>query len=381
MTEESLGRALAIAALEPIASRETDQREREEREEREEEEKERREEEKTRKAEARAQLGKTLAREWWFIVIWNFLWVIALMGAGLAITFAAPHADLVAAANASWHYQLKSLIVAAVLVLIASAAYNLIRFRSGKPGLAADSFFGDFLLLGVAIPGVFIYSAARSGSAPPSAWSGAPLAVATAFLIAVLIRLLIERISKRDIAKLTVLLVCAGALAMAWFLAPNGDVPSRARQKQTDKYLRAGIPMPHCSSRPIATLPASLFRNSLTGLLHCHRGGIRGTFMAFRNQQLLDIYVSQRQHAVESRQEGAFADQCTNRSSAFSGDWHLNSRPNRAIGSLFCYGSGRHSTLAWEDPRFDLFVSITDRSRSHLYGWWHRHSISPRLGI
>lgn len=378
MTEESLGRALAIAALEPIARRETDQREREEREEREEEERERREEEKTRKAEARAQLGKTLAREWWFIVIWNFIWVIALMGAALAITFAAPQADLVAAAKASWHYQLKSLIVAAVLVLIASSAYNLFRFRSGKPALAAGSFFGDFLLLGVAIPGVFVYSAARSGSVPPSAWSGAPLAVAAAFLIAVFIRLLIDRISNRDIVKLAVLLVCAGALAMAWFLAPKSDVPSRASQRKTDHRLQAAVPMSHCSLRPIAALPPSLFRNSLDGLLRCHGGSIRAKFMAFRNRELLDVYASQKEHAADRRNEEDAA-RCYSGSGSYTSTWFKEVHRNHELGPFICYGSGSSAVIQWADWRSNVFVSITGRSRGHLYHWWHQHAVSPRF--
>ena len=366
-----LGHSLAFLALGSIAVRVSDEREKQEREARE-------EEERARRAEARARLGKTVALEWWFLVFWNLVWAVTMMGAALALTFAPSHADLVTALKASWYYQWEPLLIAAVITLIATTIYDFLRIRAGKTALAADSFFVDLLLLGIAIPGVFLYSAARDGSVPPSAWSYAPIATAVAFLIATLFRALNDRITARDMFKLTVLALSAAALGVAWLSAPRSDVPSRVQQRITDRHLRAAVPMRHCGARSITALPAGLFRNSIDGLLHCHSGGIRGTFTAFRNRQLMDVYASQKEYAAKHRREGS-ASQCYNRYGSYTSTWFKNAHRNRELGQFFCYGTGRMATIAWADWRNNVFGSITGRSRHHLYRWWREHSVSPRF--
>ncbi len=378
MTEESLGRAIAVISLAPIAEREADQRDREERERLEQEDAERRAAEKARRAEARARFRHSATRELWLVAALAAGGLAVTMGVSLPLTFLPSGADFLTAIAATWHYQWLPAAIGAGVMVLASLAYDGIRAGAGKLAWSEGTLYIDFMLLCLGLPWLFMQSAAQEGSIPPSAWACAPLVVTTAFVLTLGLRLLADRIEQPNQRKLALTFAVIAVLGVAWLVAPRSDVPSVAEQRKVDRRLIAAVPMGHCSRRSIAALPAGLYRNSLDGLVGCHQGRLRGKFMAFRNQQLLDVYVSQRKHAVEGRGDGASADECPNRA-PYSGSWHRNSHPNRTIGSLLCYGSGRHSTLAWEDPRTQLFASITGRSRIRLYRWWREHTVRPRL--
>ncbi len=374
LTEVSLGRAVALVALRPVAERLANRVEQEEREERKRQEAERREERKARRAEARNRLAQSAGREFLLVCAWAAGWLLLTMGVSLPVTFKPPGAGIEPAALATLHYQWLPALIGGGIMLLAGWAYDLFRARSGQMAWSAGSSYLDFILLGLGLPWVFLQAAGQDDAVPPSAWATVPLVVMAAFVLTLCLRLLGERIEEPNRRKLTLLAVGAGALGLAWLTAPRSDVPSDAEQRKVDRRLITAVPMPHCSRRAIAALPPSLFRNSLDGLVRCHQGSIRGTFMAFKNTQLLDIYVSQKEYAVDHR-TGELADSCRQRSGTYMYPWHRESHPDIERGQSFCYGTGKRSMIAWSDSRSNLFASITGRSRAHLYRWWHTHTV------
>lgn len=375
-TEASLGRAVALVALWPLAERLAARVEREEREERERLEAERRAERKARRAEARGRLARSARREVVFVAVWAAAWLLLTIGISIPITFKPPGAGIEPAALAALHYQWRAALVGAVVMLLAGWAYDLVQARSGRMAWSAGdpSSYLDLTVLALGLPGVFMLAANQDHAVPPSAWTAVPLVLMAAFVLTLCLRLLGNWVKEPSRRKAALLLAALGALGLAWLLAPRSDVPSSAEQAKVDRRLIAGVPMPHCASRPIAALPPGLFRNSLDGLVRCHQGGIRGTFIAFSSEQLLEIYVSQREFAVEHR-TGSPADSCRQRSGTYVYPWHRESHPKVERGQSFCYGSGRRATIAWSDTRRNLFAAITGRPRARLYHWWHTHSV------
>lgn len=320
------------------------------------------------------ELGRALARELRLAIGWTILSLGVLGGASLALTFAPPNADAGASLLASWHYLWQPLLIGAAAAWGAGLCYDLVRAVSGLPAWSAGLSYAE-VLLGVAVPGIFILSAARSGAVPPSAWPVVPLASAAGFVATLVARMLLDHVGRPDLAKVAVLVVCASVLGAAWLAAPASDIPSRASQKALDRRIDAAVSMPACSPRPISPLPPSLFRNSLIGIVHCHQGRIQGKFLAFRNNLLLSIYASQKEYAAKSRRGGG-AEGCNRRSGVYVGGWFDHWDDSYEIGNLYCYGRGRRATIEWQDPRNSMFASVHGTNRKRLYRWWRRHSFS-----
>ncbi len=375
MADEHLGRVLALIALQSVARGEADTRERRQRTEREAAERERREETRKRRATARARLGTTARREFWLVVLWSVVCAIALLVAAIALTFSPGGTGFGPALAAAWHYLWLPLAIAAGAVFLAAGAFNLYRFAGGRPPLAGG-YLGDLVLLAPAVVGLFLFSASRAGSIPPSAWAAAPYAAAAGFISGLLIRVLIDQVTSAGTTRAAAVAVLAALFAAAWLTAPHSDVASAAAQREDGAVLRAAVPFEQCDRRPIAALPAGLLRNSLDAILHCHSGQIEGTVLAFRNRQLFEIYVSQKESTAGHR-SGDKVEACFDRGGVYVGTWFKEERPNRELGPLICFGSGRAAKLEWADRRSNVFASITGLPRARLYRWWHRHSISP----
>jgi hypothetical protein len=100
--------------------------------------------------------------------------------------------------------------------------------------------------------------------------------------------------------------------------------------------------------------------------------------MAFHNSRLLDIYVSQKEDAVDRRHEHS-ARRCNKRSGAYTDTWFKDSHPRHDLGALLCYGRGRGAVLQWEDSRSEIFGVLQGRDRRGLYRWWHVHQVDPHF--
>lgn len=323
-----------------------------------------------------AGLGHALVRGLRLVSGWTVLSLAVLGIASLALTFAPPNADAGAALLAAWHYLWLSLLIGAAVAWAAGACYDTMRTASRLAPWSTDLSYAD-ALLGIALPGLLVLSASRDGAVPPSAWGLAALASAAGFVATLGIRVALERISRPKRAKLVALGICAAVVGATLLVAPTSDIPSRNAQRSIDRRVSATVRMSACSPRPIAPLPAGLFRNSLTGIVHCHQGRIQGRFLTFHNAQLLAIYVSQKHRAAENH--GGHSDRhCQRRSGVYVGSWFDRLHQEGEIGELYCYGRTGGATIEWEDPRSDLFASIHGFGRKRLYRWWRRHSTSIR---
>lgn len=374
--ERSVGHATAIAILAPIAERMAARQAQEEREEREEAEAKRREEERARRAAARARLTFAARRELGLLTIWVVAWATVMMSASLPLTFLAPEASAGPVLNAAFQYLWKPVLISGVAMLLVGWAYDAFRAARGKMAWSASGTSQlDLFLFTLAVVGVFVYGASREGAVPPSAWTVAPFAVMTSFVVVLGLRLAAERIRQPSPRKLVALAGFILTLGVAWLVAPKSDVPTRASQRIVNRHLRAAVPMTHCSSRRIEALPVGLLRNSLDGLVRCHQGGIRGKFLAFSNPHLLAIAESQRKNEIEGRSEDP-VEPCYRQSGVYVSTWHKGNHTNQHLGGLFCYGHGDGSVLVWTIERSDLLAELTGRPRGRLYHWWHKHSVT-----
>jgi hypothetical protein len=275
---------------------------------------------------------------------------------------------------AAWHYVWLPLLLGAGGAWAGGFAHDVL--QSG-PGLR---FWPDavkpiyFALVGAVVCAAFIVGAASEGSVPPSAWFGFPLALCGAFLVTLVASVLLTRFGARLFAVPAALSVCLIATGAAWAAAPRSDLPSAAEQHTLDARLATAVYPGHCRPRAIAKLSPGLLRNSLDGLIFCRSGRIRGRFLAFRNDDLLEIYGSQQERKVNARGEVP-ARRCYNRGGAYSNTWFKQAHPSHRIGRLLCYGHRGKSVLRWEDPRDDLFGVIRGAGRRGNYHWWRIHSV------
>jgi hypothetical protein len=374
--DASLGRAVAIATLLPIAQNLATQRHREEEVERIGREEKERAERTRRRDEAMRRFRRVATREVFILGFWAAFLFAAALGLSLALTFHAHGADFQTRISAAFYYQWLPAAIGLGAMIAAGCAYDLIRAAGGRPAWSSSSTQQlDVLLFTVGITGVFLWSAGRDGAIPPSAWSAVAPVIGGCFIFTLCVRLIVDRLTNPDLAKVVVLVIAAAGLAGAWFLAPRSDLPSHVTEARVESRLREAVPMEHCSPHAVAALPASLLRNSLKGLIRCRQGGLHGTFMVFRNRQLYDIYVSQRQNTMEHRYAHGVGE-CEDRGGLYVSRWHEESRPNRDLGAVLCYGSGARSGVSWSDDRSKMYAIISGPSRSDVHGWWHHHSVN-----
>lgn len=307
---------------------------------------------------------------------WTLLSGLIYVGAALALTFAENEGTIGPALSAAWHCLRLPLLIALGIGWGAGACYDLAQLPVGRPAWSTGISYRE-ALLGIAAPAVFVFAASQEGAVPPSAWELVPYASAAGFAGTLALKLLDNRLSNGNTVKLAGLATTIAVLGLAWVLAPRSDVPAPSEQLALDHRLEAAIPIRQCSPRPIEELPAGLLGNSLVGLVHCHRGRMRGTFMAFRDSHLLDVYVAHRKYVVDGRSERS-STRCNRRSGSYTGDWFKESRRNHELGAFICFGMGRHwATLQWEDSRSTFFATLSGRGRIALYHWWHLHRVSP----
>lgn len=307
---------------------------------------------------------------------WTLLSALIYLGAALALTFAENEGTIAPALSAAWYCLRLPLLIGLGIGWGAGACYDLVQLPAGRPAWSGGLSYRE-TLLGVAAPAVFLFAASQEGAVPPSAWELVPYAAAAGFLATLALKLLDNRLSTGNMVKLASLATTIAVLGLAWVLAPRSDIPTPSEQLALDHRLEAAIPIRQCSARPIEELPAGLLRNSLAGLVHCHRSRMQGTFMAFRDSRLLDVYVAYRKHVVDDRREHS-ATRCNRRSGSYTGDWFKESRRNQELGAFICFGKGhRRATLQWEDSRSTFFATLSGRGRVGLYHWWHLHQVTP----
>jgi hypothetical protein len=322
----------------------------------------------------RVPLAKALLRESRFVVGWTIVLLVVLMATSMPLTFAPPNASPDVAIRASLHYVWLPLLLSAVIAWLGGLCFDIVQTLGRKPAWSASLAYYD-VLLGVTIPALFVFSSSRSGAIPPSTWSYVPLVSTAGFLMTLALRLLVRGARNPGTARLPALVCCLSALAIAWLLAPLDDTPSQASQFALDHRLKHRAGMANCHPVPLSALPAGLFRNSLTGMVKCHQGGLRGSFLAFHNRRLLDVYASQREN-VRERKRGRSARRCRSRSGTFTGSWHHPPNRSYTLGSYACFGRGRHGVIEWQDLPSNLFATVRGGTRPRLYRWWRRQGRS-----
>jgi hypothetical protein len=385
MDDRELGRAAALIALHPVAEREERAAEakreieaRERREEEAQEERERREEVAARRAEERRRLGGALRDEAWRVAGWTVLSLLALGVASIALTFGKDGAEEGAALSAAWQALWMPLLIAAGFAWALGLVYDLAQAGLGRPAWSSP-LLAVHPIMGIAAPLILVGVSVEAGYVPPWVWEVAPYASAAGFGASLAGRFLWQLgkgETRRAQAQFAAVLLCVAVAAGAWIVTLVYDpLPSKAAQRKLDHRLARHAPMRHCRGVPLASLPPSLLRDSLDGMVRCRQGGKRGKFYAFSSPALFDVYASQRKKTVE--ESGSPADECHQSPGPYVSDWWEESAPNRKLGYLICHGSGRGATIEWSDKRSYGFGSISRQGRRRLYRWWRHHERLP----
>jgi hypothetical protein len=277
---------------------------------------------------------------------------------------------------AAWHLVWLPVAIVTGAAWAGSIVHDVIQARGG------ERFWWESIqpvYLGVAVAavgGAFAVGAVSDGAIPPSAWSLFPAALCAGFLVALLANLLVSRVPRRAVA---IVVALAGFLAVtgaAWAAAARSDLPSRKAESTVDRRLAAVVPLGHCHPRAVAKLPAGLLRNSLDGVVFCHSRHIAGRFLAFADDDLLDLYGAEQEKVAAGRDEIP-ANRCNSHVGAYADSWFQNGHPNHPLGRLVCFGRRERGVLKWEDPRDDLFGVIRGAGRRPDYTWWRTHQIHP----
>ncbi len=379
MSEQELGHAVALIALHSIAEafeREAEaERQEEERQRKAEEAEERREHREAvaeRRRQAMARLGQSLRLEFWRVVGWTLLSLLALTIASLSLTFSPPHADTGDAIAAAFSYLWRPLLIAAGAAWLAGLVYDLASAARGGEGWSSP-LLPAHTIMGIAAPAVLIGASVDSDYVPPQVWSLVPYFSAAGFAASLVARYLWYLPGRPEAPRFAGVALCVAVVGAAGIASTLDFLPTEKAEARAAVKLRRQVSMGNCATVPASALPSGLLRNSVDGMMRCRAGGKTGKFYAFSSPALFNLFVSQRAGSVEARAERGSAEFCASGGGAYSSEWWDGSNEDNKAGRLFCYGQGRGSTIEWSDKRVDVYLTVRGRSRQVLYRWWRQN--------